>query len=60
MNRLDQLATDRGYYYDEQAAEPISPTLVIYLNRLSDLFFVLARSVNAEAKAGDVVWRKRG
>jgi cob(I)alamin adenosyltransferase len=40
--------------------EAISPTLVIYLNRLSDLFFVLARSVNADAKVPDVAWRKRG
>src|SRR5262245_26861458 len=44
---------------DARLPEPISPTLIIYLNRLSDLFFVLARSMNAEAKAGDVVWRKR-
>ena len=56
----DTAATSVSGADDEQAAEPISPTLVIYLNRLSDLFFVLARSVNAEAKAGDVVWRKRG
>jgi cob(I)alamin adenosyltransferase len=40
-------------------AESVSPTLIIYLNRLSDLFFVLARSVNADAKVGDVAWRKR-
>jgi cob(I)alamin adenosyltransferase len=45
---------------EASVAEPISPTLIVYLNRLSDLFFVLARSVNAEAKVGDVVWRKRG
>ena len=40
--------------------EQVNPAVIVYLNRLSDLFFVLARSVNAEAKAGDVVWRKRG
>jgi cob(I)alamin adenosyltransferase len=39
--------------------EAVSPTLVIYLNRLSDLCFVLARSLNAEAKVPDVAWRKR-
>jgi cob(I)alamin adenosyltransferase len=42
-----------------RAAESISPTLIVYLNRLSDLFFVLARHMNAEAKVGDVPWRKR-
>jgi cob(I)alamin adenosyltransferase len=30
--------------------------LVIYLNRLSDLLFVLARRANAEAKVQDVPW----
>jgi len=39
--------------------EPVSPDLLIYLNRLSDLLFVLARSVNADAKVADVAWRKR-
>jgi cob(I)alamin adenosyltransferase len=29
-----------------------------YLNRLSDLLFVLARVLNREAKLGDVLWRK--
>ena len=40
------------------AAEPVSPTLVIYLNRLSDLLFVLARSVNQSAGHSDVPWQK--
>lgn len=39
--------------------EPISPQLIVYLNRLSDLLFVLARTANAEAKEPDVAWRKR-
>lgn len=30
--------------------------LIIYLNRLSDLLFVLARRANAVAKVGDVPW----
>lgn len=38
--------------------EPISPVLVAYLNRLSDLLFVLARRVNAAAGQPDVVWQK--
>jgi len=36
----------------------ISPALVIYLNRLSDLLFVLARVVNAVAGCPDVSWSK--
>jgi len=34
--------------------------LVIYLNRLSDLLFVLARRANAEAGVADVLWAPRG
>ena len=36
--------------------EHVSPLAVVYLNRLSDLLFVLARYVNAEAGLGDVRW----
>ncbi len=39
--------------------EAVSPMVVIYLNRLSDLCFVLARSLNADAKVPDVAWHKR-
>jgi cob(I)alamin adenosyltransferase len=38
--------------------EPISLVLMAYLNRLSDLLFVLARCENARAGRTDVVWRK--
>ena len=38
--------------------EEISPTLLPYLNRLSDLLFVLARAVNAQAGRPDESWRK--
>jgi cob(I)alamin adenosyltransferase len=34
------------------------PALVAYLNRLSDLLFVLARRENHRAGAGDVLWTK--
>jgi cob(I)alamin adenosyltransferase len=37
-------------------ATTLSPAVGIYLNRLSDLLFVLARSANARAGAGDVPW----
>ena len=36
-------------------AEPINPNVLIYLNRLSDLLFVLARVANDDGK-GDVLW----
>jgi cob(I)alamin adenosyltransferase len=36
-------------------AESINPQVVIYLNRLSDLLFVLARSANDQGN-GDVLW----
>lgn len=39
------------------AIEPISADLVVYLNRLSDLLFVLARLVNQTAGRPDVLWR---
>ena len=35
--------------------EPVNPAAVAYVNRLSDLLFVLARAINA-AGAGDVLW----
>ncbi|HEX7448869.1 MAG TPA: cob(I)yrinic acid a,c-diamide adenosyltransferase [Pirellulales bacterium] len=38
--------------------EVISADLIIYLNRLSDLLFVLARSVNRAAGLADVPWKK--
>jgi cob(I)alamin adenosyltransferase len=40
------------------AAEQLSGELVKYLNRLSDLFFVLARVVNQASGVADVEWRK--
>lgn len=36
----------------------VSPRLIIYLNRLSDALFVLARSVVAKAGDEDVAWEK--
>ena len=42
------------------ARETVPPTLVIYLNRLSDLLFVWARSENQAAGRGDIEWKTRG
>ena len=38
------------------AEEEIPPIVVIYLNRLSDLLFTLARVANRRAGAGEVTW----
>jgi len=38
-------------------AEPASPFALQYLNRLSDLLFVLGRVLNRAGKRGDVLWR---
>ncbi|MPY72733.1 MAG: cob(I)yrinic acid a,c-diamide adenosyltransferase [Alphaproteobacteria bacterium] len=37
------------------ASEPVNPEVVVYLNRLSDLLFVLARHAN-DRGAADVLW----
>jgi cob(I)alamin adenosyltransferase len=36
----------------------LEPTLLIYLNRLSDFLFTLARKVNALAGVSDIPWEK--
>jgi len=40
------------------STEPVTDTMRQYLNRLSDLLFVLGRWLNKSAGAGDVLWRK--
>jgi cob(I)alamin adenosyltransferase len=40
------------------AAEPVGDCARRYLNRLSDLFFVLARVLNRAAGSPDVLWQK--
>lgn len=41
-------------------AEAVSPALLQYLNRLSDLLFVLSRIINLEQHVTDVLWRRKG
>jgi len=48
VRRAERLAVEAA------AGEAINPMAVMYLNRLSDHLFVLARALNAEA--GDVLW----
>jgi cob(I)alamin adenosyltransferase len=38
--------------------EPVNPDILSYLNRLSDLLFVLARYVNKAARKPETPWRK--
>jgi cob(I)alamin adenosyltransferase len=38
-------------------AAPVSPLVRVYLNRLSDLLFILARTANATAGAEEPLWR---
>ena len=40
-------------------SEPVSDRSRIYLNRLSDLLFVLARAINRRAATPDVLWQKQ-
>ena len=36
--------------------DAVEPILVVYLNRLSDLLFVMARAVNHRVAAPEVEW----
>ncbi|MBS0325385.1 MAG: cob(I)yrinic acid a,c-diamide adenosyltransferase [Proteobacteria bacterium] len=40
------------------ATEPVTQPARMYVNRLSDLLFVLARFLNRDAGAPDVMWRR--
>ncbi len=39
---------------------PVRSEILVYLNRLSDLLFVLARRANHDARIEDVPWKPRG
>jgi cob(I)alamin adenosyltransferase len=41
------------------AREPVRREIVVYLNRLSDLLFALARRANVVAGVPDVPWSPR-
>lgn len=41
------------------AAEEVDPVILVYLNRLSDLLFALARAVNHRDGAPETAWRPR-
>jgi cob(I)alamin adenosyltransferase len=42
---------------DAAAAVDISPLVAVYLNRLSDLLFILSRAANAEAGHDEPLWK---
>jgi cob(I)alamin adenosyltransferase len=39
-------------------AEPVGPDALKYLNRLSDLLFVLARVLSRHESGSEVVWKR--
>lgn len=39
--------------------EALNPVAAVYLNRLSDLLFVMARAANRRQGSGDLLWQKR-
>jgi cob(I)alamin adenosyltransferase len=39
-------------------AEPLSDAARRYINRLSDLLFILGRALNRAGGRGDVLWQK--
>ncbi len=43
---------------DLSESEQINKTCQIYMNRLSDLLFVIARSINKRKKIKDIAWKK--
>ena len=40
-----------------EPGEHVAPACLVYLNRLSDLLFVMSRAANAQAGVADVPWR---
>ena len=42
------------------AEQGVNPAALAYLNRLSDLLFILARAANATAGAAEPLWRPGG
>jgi cob(I)alamin adenosyltransferase len=51
--RAERLVVKLSHVQDEHVPE----ALIVYLNRLSDLLFVLARVLNHRAGIADVVWK---
>jgi cob(I)alamin adenosyltransferase len=58
LARTSCRATERTLVAFSAAVEPVEPTVLQYLNRLSDWLFVGARLVNQRAGVADVAWVK--
>jgi cob(I)alamin adenosyltransferase len=52
------VALDRAEAIEPQAGARIQAPVKQYLNRLSDLCFVLARVINKASGRGDVLWSR--
>jgi len=53
--RAERLVSELNGMTGDEAAGSVNPEVLVYLNRLSDLLFVLARAVNSNGDA-DVMW----
>ena len=53
--RAERLVSELNEMTGDEAAGSVNPEVLVYLNRLSDLLFVLARAVNSNGDA-DVMW----
>jgi cob(I)alamin adenosyltransferase len=51
--RAERLAVSLSH----ATGQDVPPVIIIYLNRLSDLLFVLARAVNRRAGVADILWK---
>ena len=58
MSREPYAAAPSAHWCNWQRPSGVNDPSRKYLNRLSDLLFVLARMLNREAGRGDVLWRK--
>lgn len=54
----DDTGQRRSVIITQFPGEIVSTRLIVYLNRLGDLLFVLARAANAAASVADEPWRK--
>ncbi|MCL2782567.1 MAG: cob(I)yrinic acid a,c-diamide adenosyltransferase [Propionibacteriaceae bacterium] len=54
--RAAWLATDEVGLAHEDSTQGLNPLAIRYLNRLSDLLFIMARHVNHEVEAPEVLW----
>ena len=56
VNRVVCRRVERLVVRLREGGEPVEPAQIVFLNRLSDWFFLLARRLNAGASIGDVIW----